>query len=80
MEITDVNNNYIDQGRMGYRVLDGYWSDAEEIGSLLRVRMIVKIHREKKEGNTDEHRYIIITLLIYLRLCQTPAIMHPHNI
>jgi glucose-1-phosphate thymidylyltransferase len=28
LEITDVNNYYIEQGRMGYRVLDRYWSDA----------------------------------------------------
>jgi dTDP-glucose pyrophosphorylase len=56
LEITDVNNHYIDQGRMGYKVLDGYWSDAGTFESLLRAGMIVKKHREKKEGTTDERK------------------------
>jgi glucose-1-phosphate thymidylyltransferase len=56
LEITDVNNYYIDLGRMGYKVLDGYWSDAGTFESLLRAGMIVNKHREKKEGTTDEHR------------------------
>jgi glucose-1-phosphate thymidylyltransferase len=36
LEITDVNNEYIRQGAMGYSVLEGYWSDAGTFGSLLR--------------------------------------------
>ena len=56
LEIMDVNNYYIDQGRMGYSVLDGYWSDVGTFGSLLRSGMIVKKHRGKKEGTTDKHR------------------------
>jgi glucose-1-phosphate thymidylyltransferase len=36
LEITDVNNYYIEQGRMGYKVLDGYWSDAGTFESSLR--------------------------------------------
>jgi len=48
LEITDVNNEYIRQGAMGYSVLDGYWSDAGTFESLLRAGMIVKKHREKK--------------------------------
>src|SRR5205085_1606246 len=28
LEITDVNNHYLKQGRMGSSVLDGYWNDA----------------------------------------------------
>ncbi len=47
LEITDVNNEYIRQGAMGYSVLDGYWSDAGTFESLLRAGMIVKKHREK---------------------------------
>ena len=33
LEITDVNNEYIRQGAMGYSVLDGYWSDAGRSGA-----------------------------------------------
>jgi glucose-1-phosphate thymidylyltransferase len=34
LEITDLNNHYIRQGRMGYSVLDGYWTDAGTLDSL----------------------------------------------
>ena len=34
LEITDVNNHYISQGRMGFTVLDGYWTDAGTLDSL----------------------------------------------
>jgi glucose-1-phosphate thymidylyltransferase len=33
-EITDVNNHYLRQGRMGYTILDGYWTDAGTLDSL----------------------------------------------
>lgn len=49
LEITDVNNYYIGEGRMGYRVLDGGWSDAGTFGSLLRAGVMV----EKTRLNTD---------------------------
>ena len=42
LEITDVNNEYIRQGTMGYSVLDGYWSDAGTFGSLLRAGVMVE--------------------------------------
>ena len=41
LEITDVNNYYIEQERMGYKVLDGYWSDAGTFESLLRASVMV---------------------------------------
>jgi glucose-1-phosphate thymidylyltransferase len=42
LEITDVNNYYIREGRMGYRVLEGYWSDAGTFESLLRAGVMVQ--------------------------------------
>lgn len=33
-EITDVNNHYLQTGRMGYTILDGYWTDAGTLDSL----------------------------------------------
>ena len=50
LEITDVNNYYIDQGRMGYRVLDGYWSDAGTFESLLRAGMMVEKIKQSDEA------------------------------
>jgi len=34
LEITDVNNYYLKQGRMGYSALEGYWTDAGTLDSL----------------------------------------------
>ncbi|MGL4423300.1 MAG: sugar phosphate nucleotidyltransferase [Gemmataceae bacterium] len=34
LEITDVNNYYLKQGRMGYSTLPGYWTDAGTLDSL----------------------------------------------
>jgi glucose-1-phosphate thymidylyltransferase len=34
LEITDVNNYYLKQGRMGWSRLDGYWTDAGTLDSL----------------------------------------------
>ncbi|RJS71574.1 spore coat protein [ANME-2 cluster archaeon] len=50
LEITDVNNYYIREGRMGYRVLDGCWSDAGTFESLLRAGVMVERWRERR-GN-----------------------------
>jgi glucose-1-phosphate thymidylyltransferase len=37
MEITDVNNLYVQEGRMNFDIIDGFWSDAGTIESLSRV-------------------------------------------
>ncbi|NIP57324.1 MAG: NTP transferase domain-containing protein [Gemmatimonadetes bacterium] len=41
LEITDVNNRYIEWGEMGYRILDGWWTDAGTVPSLLRAHRLV---------------------------------------
>jgi len=41
LEITDVNNWYIEDGSMTYRVLDGWWTDAGTFESLLRSSRLV---------------------------------------
>ncbi len=41
LEITDVNNAYIQQGTMSYEVLDGWWTDAGTFDSLLRANEMV---------------------------------------
>ncbi|MGL6074450.1 MAG: sugar phosphate nucleotidyltransferase [Fimbriiglobus sp.] len=42
LEITDVNNYYLKQGRMGYSVLDGYWTDAGTLDSLDHANEVVR--------------------------------------
>jgi glucose-1-phosphate thymidylyltransferase len=41
LEITDVNNAYIEQGTMTFEVLDGWWTDAGTFDSLLRANSLV---------------------------------------
>jgi len=41
LEITDVNNAYIQAGRLTWEVLDGWWTDAGTIESLLRANQLV---------------------------------------
>ena len=41
LEITDVNNAYIQQGQIEYDILDGWWTDAGTFESLLRASNLV---------------------------------------
>ncbi|MFY9399067.1 MAG: sugar phosphate nucleotidyltransferase [Desulfomonilia bacterium] len=41
LEITDVNNDYIQKGTMKWSVLDGWWTDAGTIESLLKAGNLV---------------------------------------
>lgn len=47
LEITDVNNYYINKEAMEYKVLDGFWSDAGTFESLLRASLLVKEVKNK---------------------------------
>lgn len=49
LEITDVNNAYIQKGRMSYDILDGWWTDAGTFESLLRASNLVS--RQAGQGN-----------------------------
>ncbi len=41
LEITDVNNNYIDRGEMTWNELEGWWTDAGTFESLLHATNLV---------------------------------------
>ena len=45
LEITDVNNYYVNKGIMEYGMLEGFWSDAGTFESLLRASMMVQNSR-----------------------------------
>lgn len=50
LEITDVNNDYIQKGEMTYDVLDGWWTDAGTFESLLSAS---KMAAETGANKTD---------------------------
>lgn len=41
LEITDVNNLYIDRGELRYDIVEGWWSDAGTVESLFRATNLV---------------------------------------
>lgn len=47
LEITDVNNVFIEWGEMGYEHLEGWWTDAGTFESLYRASTLI---REKERG------------------------------
>ncbi len=51
LEITDVNNAYIEREDLTYAIVDGWWSDAGTFDSLLRTNILVA---SQFEGNTEE--------------------------
>lgn len=40
LEITDVNNAYLELGELEYSILDGWWTDSGTFDSLLRANML----------------------------------------
>lgn len=50
MEITDVNNRYIEDGKLGWANLDGFWSDAGTFDSLFETN---KYWHTKKTAAKD---------------------------
>src|SRR6266404_8452459 len=58
LEITDVNNFYLEEGNLTYEILDGWWTDAGTFESLLRANNLVaetganKISREELAEGT----------------------------
>ena len=44
LEITDVNNQYLEEGTLSYSVLEGWWTDAGTFDSLLRANNLVAQH------------------------------------
>jgi len=55
LEITDVNNAYIEAGDMTWDVIDGWWTDAGTFESLLRASNLVAELRAKQNPDAEEH-------------------------
>jgi glucose-1-phosphate thymidylyltransferase len=51
LEITDVNNSFIERGEMEYDVLEGFWGDAgESIDAYYTVNDFVRRHGANRQG------------------------------
>lgn len=49
LEITDVNNWYLKQGRLKYVIVKGFWTDAGTFPTLLRANLLVGIKKLAEE-------------------------------
>lgn len=54
LEITDVNNKYIEWGQLTFDILEGWWTDCGTFESLFRANKLVA-KKAKKEGKTCEY-------------------------
>lgn len=54
LEITDVNNMYIEKGELSYSKLKGWWTDAGTFNSLLRANMLVADKYRNQDGFNEE--------------------------
>ena len=50
LEITDVNNHYVEKGKMSFAKVKGFWSDAGTVESLYRASTLVKEKLEKTKS------------------------------
>ena len=54
LEITDVNNFYVGEGRLTYEILEGWWTDAGTFESLLRANnLVAKTGANKLPGKSQ---------------------------
>lgn len=55
LEITDLNNIYIKEGRMDFEVIDGFWSDMGTFDSLYKASEFVRSKEITNEQNTKQN-------------------------
>jgi glucose-1-phosphate thymidylyltransferase len=62
LEITDANNFYIDEDKLTYDILDGWWTDAGTLDSLFHANTLVaktgtnKMSRPAAPGRQEKTR------------------------
>jgi len=54
LEITDVNNAYIQEGSLTHSNLEGWWTDAGTFESLLRAANLVAHSRAERSGLLEQ--------------------------
>ncbi len=56
LEITDLNNSYIAEGKLSYSVLDGWWTDAGTFESLLiATNLVAESVAKKQQGEVAQN-------------------------
>ncbi|MDP4227751.1 MAG: sugar phosphate nucleotidyltransferase [Bacteroidota bacterium] len=63
LEITDVNNYYVNKGAMEYRILNGDWSDAGTFESLMVAGEMARKHKNRINAEISKNQEIVKTLI-----------------
>jgi glucose-1-phosphate thymidylyltransferase len=59
LEITDVNNFYVEEGTLTYEILEGWWTDAGTFESLLRANNLVSETGANKISSDDSSARVV---------------------
>ena len=59
LEITDVNNFYVQEGTLSYEILEGWWTDAGTFESLLRANNLVAKTGANKIAEKENEEVIL---------------------
>ncbi len=54
LEVTDINNMYLEEGTLTYSILEGWWTDAGTFDSLRRATELVASNNGYKRSHTKE--------------------------
>jgi glucose-1-phosphate thymidylyltransferase len=60
LEITDVNNSYIDEGSMTFSLLEGWWTDAGTFDSLHRAANLVAQARRRVDNLSFSETEVLV--------------------
>ena len=55
LEITDLNNSYLSEGKLSYSILGGWWTDAGTFESLRLATNLVADSASRKQADTGEN-------------------------
>jgi glucose-1-phosphate thymidylyltransferase len=58
LEITDVNNFYLEEDKLTYEILEGWWTDAGTFESLLRANTLVAETGANKLSRADQEQFV----------------------
>jgi glucose-1-phosphate thymidylyltransferase len=58
LEITDVNNFYLEEGKLTYEILEGWWTDAGTFESLLRANTLVAETGANKLPRAGQEQFV----------------------
>ena len=58
LEITDVNNFYLEEGKLTYEILEGWWTDAGTFESLLRANTLVSETGANKPSRAGQEQLV----------------------